>query len=177
MPLDPTVGGPESNSYVTLEEMKSYVVERIPQVAWLADMIAGNLDDNLTAVLIQSARLLDSAFYWQGTIAYAGQRRSHPRIGLYDRTGQVVDIAANPIEAKEAQMELAIELMNGNLFLTLKQQQQNVKKVKAGSAEVEFFDWKDIGKTFTLPSNVLMLIPENWYTEAVEAMYPYVRTM
>ena len=73
------------------------------------------------------------------TLTFGDQSALHPRTGLTDCDGQAVDplVIAQPI--KNAQIELAFDLTQDSTLETQKDTAKNIKKVGAGSAEVEFF--------------------------------------
>jgi hypothetical protein len=180
MPLIDTVGGSSSNTYADLAWYKNYLSTRRPLPSWLALALSvgGDLDDELTIDLIQSARLLDSQFIWNGSPVSATQRMAFPRQGLYSRNGVLIPDSVNPDEIKDAQSEYAVILHDKDLLSENEAEQKGVRKVKAGSVEVEFQS-RDIsgeesisvsitrqGPEFDylrVPISVRQLIPSDWY--------------
>lgn len=73
------------------------------------------------------------------TLTFSDQSILHPRTGLTDCDQQTIDdlVIAQPI--KDAQIELAYELSQDSTLETQKNTGKNIKKVGAGSANVEFF--------------------------------------
>lgn len=181
MPLDDTVGGASSNTYADLAWYKGYLSTRRPLPTWLALALSGDLDDELEIDLIQAARLLDSQFNWNGTPANVNQVMAFPRLGLLTRNGVVVPNNVNPREIKNAQSEYAVILHDKDLLSSNEAEDKGVKKVKAGSVEVEFQS-KDqsslesvtvsidrSGPEFDylrVPLSVRQLIPESWYVRS-----------
>lgn len=178
MALDSTVGGANSNTYADLAWYKGYLSTRRPLPSWLALALLGDLDDELEIDLIQAGRLLDSQFNWNGTPATAIQVMAFPRIGLLTRNGVIVPSNVNPREIKDAQSEYAVILHDKDLLSSNEAEDKGVKRVKAGSVEVEFQS-KDVstlesvtvsidrsGPEFDylrVPLSVRQLIPESWY--------------
>ena len=88
--------------------------------------------------IISAARMLDRAVNWSGEKTVAGQPREWPRDGA-TCDGEAVTDGTTPDDLATAEFELA-----NILFLDATAQDtsgtgSNVKRVKAGSAEVEFF--------------------------------------
>ena len=67
------------------------------------------------------------------------QSGAFPRTGIVDRDGQPLSATAIPADYVSAQIELANELSLNPGLETAPSQGSNRKRVKAGSAEVEFF--------------------------------------
>lgn len=177
MPLVDTVGGSTSNTYADLAWYKAYLSTRRPLPLWLASALLGDLDDELTIDLIQAGRLLDNQFIWNGSPVDSIQRMAFPRTGLYTRNGVIIPGTVNPDEIKDAQSEYAVILHDKDLLSANEAEEKGVKKVKAGSVEVEFqsresnlesinvsinrqgpeFDYLKV------PPSVRQLIPSDWY--------------
>ncbi len=178
MPLVDTVGGSTSNTYADLAWYKAYLSTRRPLPSWLSQALSGDLDDELEIDLIQATRLLDNQFNWNGTPADSVQVLSFPRLGLINRNGVPILGTVNPVEIKNAQSEYAVILHDKDLLSSNEAEDKGVKKVKAGSVEVEFQS-KDqsslesvtvsidrSGPEFDylkVPQSVRQFIPESWY--------------
>lgn len=181
MPLDDTVGGANSNTYADLAWYKGYLSTRRPLPTWLALALSGDLDDELEIDLIQAGRLLDNQFNWNGTPANAIQRMSFPKEGLLNRNGVVIPGNVNPREIKDAQSEYAVILHDKDLLSANEAEEKGVRKVKAGSVEVEFQsrDTSSLESVsisidrsgpeydyLKVPQSVRQLIPESWYVRS-----------
>jgi hypothetical protein len=183
MALDPTIGGPDSNTYADLAWYKEYLSTRRPLPTWLALALSagGDLDSELEIDLIQAGRLLDSQFSWKGSPVDVAQRMVFPRLGLLSRNGLIIPGTVNPSEIKDAQSEYAAILHDKDLLSGNEAEEKGVRKVKAGSVEVEFqskdvssFDSVSVsidrsGPEFDylrVPISVRQLIPESWYERA-----------
>lgn len=184
--LDPTVCGSDSNSFVSLEEYKAFVLDRMPILlpakttyAQLETLFAGtDLDQPLIRSLIRGAQLLCQSLVWNGVIAVVGQALCFGRDGLIDRNGQVVEPVSIPGEIKLAHMEWSWLVYTGvtaDLSARDLVGELGVSKVKAGSVELGFHDRKsepiDVAYLrldpklgyLSVPASVLNYIPADWY--------------
>lgn len=73
------------------------------------------------------------------TLTFKAQEAQHPRTGLVTCGGVAVDENTVALQVEEAQIELAFDLTQDTTLETKPNQGSNIKKVGAGSAEVEFF--------------------------------------
>jgi len=103
--LDATVGGANSNSFVTVEratEIADYdVIERV-------DWYLAEPDDKIRA-LVSATRQLD-ALPWIGTRATTTQALSWPRTGA-EINGRIISVDEIPREVEEGTYELALALL------------------------------------------------------------------
>ena len=88
--------------------------------------------------LISAARLIDRAVNFSGTKTVATQPRAWPRDGA-DCDGTAVTDGTVPDDIANAQFELADLLFLDSSLLDASGTGSNIKRVKAGSAEVENF--------------------------------------
>lgn len=116
MTIVATVGGSDSNSYVTMDEADSYMENNPYGQAWGSD----------DATLLYAAIMLDSLADWNGSKTSSSQAREFPRVGLETlrtRSSETYDygmsfLGADPLssvipqEIKNAQCELALYLQN-----------------------------------------------------------------
>jgi len=103
--IDATVGGPNSNSYITAADADSYFGERLHAEAWGA---ASEADHE--KALLQACRHLERCHYWpEGGPAYTSppQRLTFPRKWDVDADGDF----AIPQPVKDAQCEEALHLL------------------------------------------------------------------
>lgn len=182
--IDVTVGGASSNSYATLAEANTYFDERLPlSTPWVGS------GESYNRALIMAARTLNalveahrtlryrdgmSVYYtnrtWTGTPASSTQRLAWPRVGMYDRNGVAIAEAVVPQDLKEAQAELAGQLLIADTTLDNEVAIGGITSVKAGSVAVTF---KENIDAHVLPSAVLNLMPASWLTdELIEPAMP-----
>lgn len=156
MPLDATVGGATSNSFVTLTEYNAYLTDHPYGSAALAMSEAAK-----TSHLIMAGRILNAQCY-EGTAASITQSMTFPRIGLTNRNGYGLTADVVPAEMKYAQMELALILSRSATDPTLQSEAavQGLTRIKAGSIELEF---KGEIEYSSLPASVRGLIPASWF--------------
>ena len=104
--LDATVGGTDSNSYVTLDEFYSYL-----EIRANVNLTDYNVDDELSkSLLISATDRIDYESY-DGTLSNTSQALSFPRYDLPLIDGRDVDNVI-PKNIKKATFELAIHLKN-----------------------------------------------------------------
>lgn len=173
--LDATVGGASSNTYVTQAEADAYFAARLPlPTPW------GNAADP-TAAIAMAARVLDSygqlrrvvsadkLYYvtsraWSGAPATTTQRLAWPRTGMFDQNGNAILSNVIPQALKDAQAELAGQLIITDTTLDNAVAVQGITSVKAGSVAVDF---KDIIERHIMPDAVLLLMPASWFTDEI----------
>lgn len=110
--LDTTVGGENSNSYGTLEELKAYFANRSEASTFIALE-----DDELIARMIQATMINDALLTAFGTIASGEQSLEFPRLDLVDRHGRVYESTIIPEKIKWAQFEQAKYLATNSISL------------------------------------------------------------
>ena len=162
MALDTTVGGPTTNSYLTVAEADAYMLARPFSSAWTG------ADSAKEAALIQAARLLDAMFVWLGEPVNQTQRRAFPRSGLEHNNGTPVLTDDHPWEIEEAQAELAFLLIQSDPTVQSDAALQGLSSLKAGPVELKWRD--DISKIVSgllVPDSVKALIPQSWYMALV----------
>jgi len=175
-----TIGAANANSYETQAEANTYFDERVPITPpWVSS------GDASIRALIMATRVLDMfaqpvKIYvpgsggnpgynfvrrqWTGAPASATQRLAWPRTGMFDRNGNAILSNVIPRELKEAESELAGQLLIEDTTLNLDQVVQGVSSVSAGSVSVSF---KDTIIPQKLPDAVLNLMPPSWFTDDV----------
>lgn len=106
MPLDVTIGGTASDSYVTLAEYKAYVTSQgLPALV--------GTDEALEAQLRRAANVLDDGYSFIGQKQYQFQARSWPRLVRQLVDNWPIDPDTIPGAIKSAQMELARIINSG----------------------------------------------------------------
>lgn len=172
--LDDTVAGPDANTWADLDYYKGYLETRVPAPAWLAAALADDLDDQLTVDLIQAGRLFNTMFVWTGLPATSDQSMTWPRKGMYNVNGFAIPENVNPNQLKDAQCEYGVQLRGvgtdpADLLSDNDAAKKNVKKVKAGSVEVEFQD-TDVSSTDLVDVTLQQLTPELLWTKVPDAV-------
>ena len=106
MAIEATVGGENSNSYITLAEAEAYFAERLHADAW-----AGTSESDKEKVLLTACRHLERLRYWDGNqpaFSDPRQRLTFPRTRDVDADGRYII----PQPVKDAQCEEALALLN-----------------------------------------------------------------
>lgn len=182
--IDATVGGIAANSYATQAEANTYFDERLPlSTPWVTT------GDPAIRALIMAARVLSAMarphrtlryrdriqFYytsrqWTGAPATTTQRLAWPRTGMYDANGNAIASTVIPLELKNAQAELAGQLLIADTTLDSDVIVQGISSVRAGSVSVSF---KEAIDAYVLPNAALNLMPPSWWTdELIEGAWP-----
>lgn len=141
--LDTTVGGADANSYTTLAFANAFHDASLYGDVWRAAT-----DLQRTRALITATRLIDEQFDFVGIPASSSQRLKWPRFGAYDTSagaiagvygldGYVVSSSEIPRQVQEAVAEYAKWLLASDRTEE-DTTEDGVKRVKAGSVEVEF---------------------------------------
>lgn len=133
--LEEEVGGEDSNTYCTLEEANVWHNTQLNTDAWDDEG-----DDEKSKALIMATRLLDEQICWDGEPASETQALQWPRSGMLNAVGGEIGDDEIPQRLKDAEAELAKYLLAGDRTAELSS--DGIKRVKAGSVEVEF---RDIG--------------------------------
>jgi len=106
--LDSTVGGANSNSYISLADAETYHDTRLHNDAW-----NNASTPDKTIALMWATRLLDEWVEWDGTKVglIADQALRWPRYGVYYRDGETIGSDIIPQFLKDATAELAKDLL------------------------------------------------------------------
>jgi hypothetical protein len=104
-----TAKSASANSYGTLAEAETYMEGRTGTVTWDAAT-----DDQKNRALVEATNRLDQLDFFGGVTA-SDQRLKWPRVGVYDADGRSWDQDVVPRPVKNAQVELALALVNGDL--------------------------------------------------------------
>ena len=107
-------------------------------------------------LLITATRIL-SRLCWKGTKTDPAQALPFPRNGLTDREGNALPDGTTPQEILDAQVELAITILIDGNQESDTDQGKNIKRLKAGEVEVEFFV-QTINTLERLPPNINELV-------------------
>lgn len=94
--------------------------------------------DTKSRALVTSTRLIDRQD-WKGTKTVDTQPLEWPRTGVVDRDGNALDPGVIPQEIIDGSIILAALIVEDPTLAEATSTGSNTKRVKAGSAEVEFF--------------------------------------
>src|ERR1019366_3747461 len=92
------------------------------------------------------------------------QRLAWPRIGMFDANGNAIDPTIIPQDLKDAESELAGQLLGGDRSLDNSVIVQGLTAVKAGSVSLSF---KSEIMPQVIPDAVLNIMPQSWLTDEV----------
>lgn len=123
----------DSNTYVDRAEADAYLADSIRAGAW-AFLPATTKDQ----ALLTATRIFERV-KWKGTKTDEAQDLMWPRTGVTDKYGIARDEDVVPQEVKDAECELAFELSQNAALESSGGTGSNTKRLKAGSAEVEYF--------------------------------------
>lgn len=146
MALDATVGGANSNSYVTALEADAYFSDSLMSQQWSA---VGSKD----AALITATRWLDG-FLYEGERASTTQALAHPRKNMYDIEGGLVSSDDIFVNIKRATFELALYMDQNIDSFT---EADTTTRIKVAVIEIEN-ELPDFGSYSSLPLVVQRLI-------------------
>lgn len=133
------------NTYVDMDDAKDYLAGSTNSAPW--DTAAATMK---TKALATAARALERCT-WSGTKTDPAQALSWPRTGVVDKYGNAVSTSVVPQDIINAEIELALAILNDPNTLTQVNTMQTNKMVKAGTVEVEFF---------RLPKNLATQFPK-----------------
>ena len=137
----PVIGGTSFNVYGTQSAAGVYFTGSPNAAAWAALSA-----DEQARLMVQAARLFDR-LVWDGTKTATDQALAWPRTGLLDRSGNPLATDAVPTIVEEAAYELALILNTSTDALNNPTTGSNVKRLKAGSVEIENFRPTDTTST------------------------------
>ena len=139
MALDATVGGTDSNSYVTVAEADTYFCGHpFYSVNW-NDLTEAQKE----SYLMMATRVL-TTLCWTGAATSAEQSLAWPRTGMKGAGGWPLSDSAIPKEIKYMTYEMANKLRADGTVASSSTSDQGLKRVKAGSVEIEYFNPQDI---------------------------------
>ncbi len=135
--LDATVGGANSNSYISLEDAEAYFETRMPAATnWSATPAPS--DENKKKALITATRLIDQMVEWSGEITADTQALQWPRQDMVDARGVDIDTDVIPAEVGYAVCELADQLLATDRSADLTT--AGISGLSVGSISIEFSD-------------------------------------
>lgn len=138
MPLIPTPGAVDANTYASLAEFNAYAAARVPALAWFTTAT----DPQKEAALQAAARELDACFAWTGSAVDEVQALTWPRSGMLTRNGFAIATTVIPQDLKNAQCEFALQLGAGDRLGDNSALEKGITSLKAGSVALTFSDVK-----------------------------------
>lgn len=161
--LDAAPASPTANSYATVAEADAYFATQLYADAWTeADA------DTKARALITATTLLDENVVWRGSAFTATQALGLPRSGLPTRfTWGVLTANLIPMAVVRATAELARQLIEKGQLPDAPVDSVGLKKIKAGSVEVEFDGSQGNAVVAFIPARVFAMIA--WLVESTTA--------
>lgn len=147
--------GVGTNSYITEANCTAYFADRLEGAEWVAET-------NKEGALVSAFDLLQRQ-KWQGVKFDLAEVPDWPRTGLEDQEGNAIVPANNtdwPQFVLDAQCQLALAIIIDPTLLTTDNTGDNTKKLKAGSAEIEFFGTSNTDGGPRFPPQVQELLGE-----------------
>jgi len=135
--MDATPGSPTGDSFCSVVDADAYHVTHVAAETW-----SNYSTDEKERALIQATRQLSAYVTWYGYATVPGtQVLPWPRIGLVDPgTLAVVSNSIYPDRLKWATAEQARLILGRDRSLETSQGQDGIRKLVAGSVELEFAD-------------------------------------
>ena len=129
--IDATVGGVNSNSYITRNEADSYNEAHVSGASW-----AAQTDANKDIAIVMATRVLDAEIDWEGYKAEEDQALRWPRNGTYDKDNWYIDNDVIPLDLKNAVSEFARLLLEEDR--TAESDSKGLRSLSVGSIDLEF---------------------------------------
>lgn len=146
-----TVGAADANSYCTLQFAIDYHEERLHTEDW-----DGLGSEDKKRALIMATATLDDNVVWEGARTDDIQALRHPRFGLEDQDGWLIDSDIVDISVQQATAELAKIL--GATDTTATPETQGIEALAiAGGGSIKF-DKHDRDKVGAIPESVARII-------------------
>jgi hypothetical protein len=155
--LDPVPSSPTMNSYASIADADAYHASQLYGEGW-ADVEGG--DDQKAQALITATRILDENVEWEGWPTANAQPLGWPRSGVMTRNGTQIINGTIPQALKNATAAFAFSMIqSGAIANSGTENPPGLKKVKAGSVELEFDpNLASNVMTDTIPANVWSMI-------------------
>lgn len=127
------IGGTDYTIYGDESSANAYFAASISSQNWDSASVTSR-----RKALVTAYRWLNR-LKWQGAKTSSAQDGAHPRTGLTDCDGTAVDSSTVAPGVAEAQYELSDLLLGDGTLVQNASSGSNVRRAKAGEAEVEFF--------------------------------------
>lgn len=180
MALVETPGAADANTYASLAEFNAYAAARVPALAWFT----AAADPAKEAALQAAARELDACFAWTGVAVDEVQALTWPRSGMVSRNGYAIATTAIPVDLKNAQCELALQMGAADRLGDNDPLLKGITSIRAGSVALTFSDAQaaqssreaadiairrrqsDLNYVSTvIPDEVRRLLVPSWFTQ------------
>jgi len=148
--LDATIGGANSNSYITLTDADLYHEHLVYSSAWQT-MTTLQRSDSLR----HSTKLLDEWVDWFGDKTDDIQRLQWPRYDVYGRDRFVIDSDVIPEEIQNATAELARLLLERDLTKSPDTKGFSEMKVSSLQLKIDKVDRDSVG---VIPESVVIMV-------------------
>lgn len=158
-----------TNSYIDATDCTAYFADRLEGAEWVAE-------SNQDGALVSAFDLLQRQ-KWQGTKFDLATVPDWPRTGLVDQEGDAIVPANNtdwPQFILDAQCQLALAIIINPTLSTAESTGDNTKKLKAGSAEIEFFGTSNTDGGPRFPAQVQELVGEYLLGGGANLRNPFV---
>ena len=149
MPLDSTVGGSTTNSYVTISEAASYFANRSHATAWEGVEEQGTL-------LSTASSVIDWYVSWKGSRVTAEQRMDWPRSGVSTPYGDLYSENEIPEPVKIATYELALSSILADRVAD--NPLDGIEELKAGSLTIKTDDGLYATKKEVIPDKIWKIL-------------------
>lgn len=167
--FDATVGGPNSTSFGTVEEADEYFCQHPFGQSWANMTVAEK-----QSLLMYGTRIVN-AQCWTGQAASPDQALAWPRVGMKGSNGYPVPSDVIPREIKHMTFEVALQTKSAGAGISSSVTDQGLKRVKAGSVEVEYFNPQDITIPFSLLSGEIKALGvATWFCPAAKNVAEFV---
>jgi hypothetical protein len=128
-----TAGSTSANSYITIADADTFFESHLYADDW------NDADTTQKCQALQMAtRLLDQWFEWAGSVTDGDQALLWPRSAVIGPDGYLEANDTIPVRIEQGTAELARNLIIKDRTADNETEAQGVKRVKAGSVEVEF---------------------------------------
>jgi len=151
MALDATVGGEDSNSYVTVSEADTYFENRTHASAW-------EQLENKESYLITASKQLDWYISWKGTKQYDEQAMDWPRSDALSSSGVEYPEDEIPNCVKEATFEMALSSLD--IDRTADQDLDGLAEVRAASLMIKTDSSLRSKKFETIPDKIRRILAD-----------------
>lgn len=146
--LDTTVGGLNSNAYLSRVEADVYFESRLYASSWTS---ASDLQKD--TAIAWATRLLDSTIEWNGYITSQQQALRWPRAYAFDFDEVLIPSDVIPKRVKEATAELAMWLLKKDR--TAETGREGIRSFSVGKVS---FDFDKLDNPPTIPDAVYQLV-------------------
>ncbi len=173
--IDATPGGVNSNSFASIAYADAYFEKRLYGEFW--QLVA---TDQKTRGLITATRLIVEAFNnigWQGFLASTVQRLPFPRNGVYAPDGwHLLPVGVIPEALADATSEYAGRLIELERMPDTPADTEGIKKLVAGSVEIEYFGGGSASSPTDLPDAIYNMISFLAARSVGRTSVPLIRT-